>query len=310
MPRCCVLQDVSREGSTTPQYSGISCLLGVTSSVPESIKGSAYWVLGKGRMYGTWSMGRKKQYWFLTKKEPLIGPQGDSTTSSSSSGARAEDGLGRLEEGKWTPTDAILGMDEQWNWFHPYDHHAMLSRTVRAVKVGFYEMPQGQRLFLVGPPRGGLGTRVAILGDAAHAMLPTVHQGANLAIEDAAALAQALTARCKSLGAGAGGAEPSGGARRQGGGAKPHIVESSSGDHALSECLQLALEDYTSVRASRVQKVAGMSRRTGLWQTSENAGVDFVRTGALKWIPHYTVERSLDWIYNYTVPSGFTAGSR
>lgn len=108
-----MLQDVFPEGSTTPLYSGISCLLGVTSSVPESIKGSAYWVLGKGRMYGTFSMGRKKQYWFLTKKEPLADAEGLGSSGGGSGGAGAAEGLGRLEEGKWTPTDAILGMDEQ-----------------------------------------------------------------------------------------------------------------------------------------------------------------------------------------------------
>ncbi|CAI5948468.1 unnamed protein product [Closterium sp. NIES-64] len=78
-------------------YSGISCILGVTSSVPDWLKGSAYWVLGPGKVYGTWSMGRDKQYWFLSEQELITA-----------------DNLAM-----WTPSDALKGMDDMWNWFHP-----------------------------------------------------------------------------------------------------------------------------------------------------------------------------------------------
>ncbi|CAI5482276.1 unnamed protein product [Closterium sp. Yama58-4] len=164
-------------------YSGISCILGVTSSVPDWIKGSAYWVLGPGKVYGTWSMGRDKQYWFLSEQELITA-----------------DNLAM-----WTPSDALKGMDDMWNWFHPYDAHAMFSRTVRAVKIGFFELPADAPWVGGAPSVGGGGgkvegrvvvggeNRVVLMGDAAHAMLPTVNQGANSAIEDAAVLARALT---------------------------------------------------------------------------------------------------------------------
>jgi salicylate hydroxylase len=79
-------------------------------------------------------------------------------------------------------------------------------------------------------PDGGAwnGGRVALLGDAAHAMLPFAAQGAGMAIEDAAVLANCLGAVA-----------------------------------AAPDQIPAALERYASLRRSRVGRVQRTARQSG-----------------------------------------------
>ncbi|GJP56111.1 hypothetical protein CLOM_g15165 [Closterium sp. NIES-68] len=283
-------------------YSGISCILGITSSVPDWLKGSAYWVLGPGKVYGTWSMGRDKQYWFLSEQELITA-----------------DNLAM-----WTPSDALKGMDDMWNWFHPYDAHAMFSRTVRAVKIGFFELP-ADAPWVGGAPNGGAGgggggkvagrvvvggeNRVVLLGDAAHAMLPTVNQGANSAIEDAAVLARALTKYCVAPTMQHSRSSSTSSSTSTNGNSSNNSSSSSSSStyewrNEASAAVPGALAAYAAAREARVRRMIGVSRRTGQWQTSYNPVVQRLQQAVLQWTPQSAMERSMDWMYKYRGPEG------
>eukprot|EP00475_Leptophrys_vorax_P012926 TRINITY_DN19301_c0_g1_i2.p1 TRINITY_DN19301_c0_g1~~TRINITY_DN19301_c0_g1_i2.p1 ORF type:complete len:119 (+),score=7.88 TRINITY_DN19301_c0_g1_i2:87-443(+) len=115
-------------------------------------------------------------------------------------------------------------------------------------------------------------------------MLPTVNQGANCSIEDAAVLARVLAKHCGQQvveGAGAGG-----------------------GGSGVGSAVSAALAEYAAVREERVKRLMGLSRRTGLWQTSYNPVVQRLQQAALRWTPQAAVERSMDWIYKYRGPEG------
>ncbi|CAI7817926.1 unnamed protein product [Closterium sp. NIES-54] len=288
-------------------YSGISCILGVTSSVPDWLKGSAYWVLGPGKVYGTWSMGRDKQYWFLSEQELITA-----------------DNLAM-----WTPSDALKGMDDMWNWFHPYDAHAMFSRTIRAVKIGFFELPADAPWVGGAPSVGGGGggkvegrvvvggeNRVVLLGDAAHAMLPTVNQGANSAIEDAAVLARALTKYCfsptmqHSISSDSSSTGSSSDSSSEGStegttsSSSPSVVYNWQNEAVAA--VPTALAAYAAAREARVRRMIAVSRRTGQWQTSYNPLVQRLQQGLMQFTPQSAMERSMDWMYKYRGPEGMS----
>ena len=287
---CLGLQDRRpRRGSAV--YSGISCILGVTDPVPGWQPGSAYAVYGRGRVYGSWSMGRSKQYWYLAEQELVTA-----------------DNLAL-----WSTEDALKGMDEMWNWFHPYNAHALFSRTTRAVKVGFFEVPRAVPMVGGGGGRGGRGEGgvggeagsdglrrgavsghcVALIGDAAHAMLPTLNQGGNASIEDAAVLAGALAKHCAPFWLEDGGNSSSSSSRR-----------SSLPEHeGPSFVVAAALEDYSRARASRVRQLMAMSRSTAMWQTSYNPIVQALHRAMLRWSPESIMQQRLDYAFGYKAES-------
>ncbi|GBG63492.1 hypothetical protein CBR_g38560 [Chara braunii] len=408
-----------------PRYSGISCVLGVTESVPESIQGNVYWIFGPGRVYGTWSMGKQKQYWFLAERETFLpapnanvggaaggggyaggggggafysgggsgfsgggyggsdgysggggggggrggynggGDGGYGSLDGASTGAGGAlsgggygggvrgysagggegdysgyggGGYGSREGGfggggygggdggygggrvrgysgggggggggvysgdggggggvyigdggggggvysgggggygggecdgyggavnnntsaggpSWSHDAALKGMDRMWNWFHPYDHHAMFNRTTRMVKIGMFEAPWK------GPWGRG---NVALVGDAAHAMLPTLNQGANMAIEDACAVARALA-------------------------------------HQPTD-VSAALGRYQELRKKRVGRLMCLARMLGALQTTNSDLVSRMNETAVKFAPQSIFERSMDWVMRYRDP--------
>ncbi|GBG89345.1 hypothetical protein CBR_g49055 [Chara braunii] len=242
--------------TTFPRYSGISCVLGVTKSVPESVQGNVYWIFGPGRVYGTWSMGKQKQYWFLGEREGFQPTNGNSNGNGSITGGGYGKGGANNGNGAgsqlWSDDAALKGMDRMWNWFHPYDHHAMFNRTTRMVKVGMFETPWR------GPWSRG---NIALVGDAAHAMLPTINQGANMAIEDACAVARALAYET----------------------------------NRLSD----ALSRYEEFRKKRVRRLMHVARVVGFMQTTDNNFVRKMNEIAFKVAPQSIFERSMDWIMSY-----------
>lgn len=115
------------------------------------------------------------------------------------------------------------------------------------------------------------GGRVALIGDAAHAMTPFAAQGAAMAIEDAAVLAK--------------------------------LVASMPGD------LPEALERYETLRRPRVAKVArrgAINRFT--WHAS--GPVALARNLVLKMLPSERLASDLDWLYGWSVADAANAERR
>ena len=107
---------------------------------------------------------------------------------------------------------------------------------------------------------------VALLGDAAHAMLPFAAQGAGMAIEDAAVLANA-------------------------------VGDSAGGDPAG---IAAALKRYSKARRARVLQVQRAARQQG--RIYHLAGpLALARDAAIKAMGPQRMLRRQDWIYDWRV---------
>lgn len=118
---------------------------------------------------------------------------------------------------------------------------------------------------LFGMPDGGVWSKgnVALLGDAAHAMLPFVAQGAGMAIEDAA-----VAARC---------------------------LADAEGDAVA------AFARYAALRAPRVTRVQRAARHTGrIYHLGGVAG--FARNQAIRLLGGARLLSRQDWIYDWRMP--------
>ncbi|GAA4145669.1 FAD-dependent monooxygenase [Actinomadura keratinilytica] len=107
--------------------------------------------------------------------------------------------------------------------------------------------------------------RVALLGDAAHAMTPNLGQGAGQALEDAVVLARIL--------------EPA-----------------RTGGAPVAE----ALRAYDRARRPRTQKIARRSRRLGEMAHRTSASLAFARDTALLMTPPSIIARSMTPVLNWT----------
>jgi salicylate hydroxylase len=115
-------------------------------------------------------------------------------------------------------------------------------------------------------PGGGQWTdgAVALLGDAAHAMLPFAAQGAAMAIEDAAVLAKCIAAR--------------------------------QGDDAAS--FSTALQGYARLRQPRVTRLQRSARQAGeIYHLS--GPLAFARNLVIKTMGPKRMLARQDWIYNW-----------
>ena len=117
-------------------------------------------------------------------------------------------------------------------------------------------------LYAVDPAGTWARGRVAILGDAAHAMLPFVAQGAAMAIEDAVVLAAAL---------------------------------------AEAATVEDGLRDYAARRRPRVGRVVAEAARTGrIYHLAGPAAV--ARDLAMRLAGGDRLIARLDWLYGWTPP--------
>ncbi|MBX9710537.1 MAG: FAD-dependent monooxygenase [Xanthobacteraceae bacterium] len=125
--------------------------------------------------------------------------------------------------------------------------------------IGAVENWRKWALFAV--PDGGVWTKgnVALLGDAAHAMLPFVAQGANMAIEDAATLGRCLK---------------------------------DAGN------MQAALAAYEKQRAPRISRVQRTARQTGQIYHLRGA-MAFARDHAMRTLGGERLLARQDWIYSW-----------
>ncbi|HUJ30969.1 MAG TPA: FAD-dependent monooxygenase [Candidatus Acidoferrum sp.] len=113
---------------------------------------------GLGRRFGVVPMSRGRVYWFATHNAP---------EGQRDSHGRTKEALGHLFRGWHQPVEELIGRAEEG---------AILRNDI----------------FDIDPLPGCVKGRVALLGDAAHAMTPNLGQGACQAIEDAVVLAACL----------------------------------------------------------------------------------------------------------------------
>jgi 2-polyprenyl-6-methoxyphenol hydroxylase-like FAD-dependent oxidoreductase len=141
------------------RYAGYTCWRAVIDFLPESVNVNEtveYW--GKGSRFGIVPLTNKRVYWFAC----LNAPQNDSTMRK----FRIEDLLFHFKRYTSSVTDILKATrDEQLIWSDIVD---------------------------VAPIDRFAFDRVVLLGDAAHATTPNLGQGACMAIEDAAVLANCI----------------------------------------------------------------------------------------------------------------------
>ncbi|MDO9383839.1 MAG: FAD-dependent monooxygenase [Hyphomicrobiaceae bacterium] len=167
-----------------------------------------------------------------------------------------------------TEVAIVLIVDDAFageGWSHEADPRSVLA------KLGFAALLRetlsaatGWRKWaLVGletAPRMASG-RIALLGDAAHPVMPFLAQGGVLALEDAVVLAQVL----------------------------------ASGERTTPDALQA----YERLRRPRAQRIAGASRRNGrIYHLGGLAAV--ARNASLRLVPGQRLMAGYDWIYGWT----------
>ncbi len=155
--------------------------------------------------------------------------------------ASRADVVPRLAAEAWAPAaQALIGLPEAWLKWALYDRRQL-------------------RRWSKGP--------VALLGDAAHPMLPYLAQGAAMAIEDAAVAAQCLA---------------------------------KNPDDAAA-----ALQTYGAMRRARARKVQRLAARNG--GRYHLAGVSAqVRDAAMRWMGGEHLLHHYDWIYDWRPPPAFS----
>lgn len=185
---------------------------------------------GRGRRFGIIPMSRGRVYWFATNNAP----EGERDTEG-----RAQDKLLRLFRGWHEPIEALIGGAED---------HSILRNDI----------------YDINPLPRFVQSRVALLGDAAHAMTPNLGQGACQAIEDAVVLAACL--------------------KRNTG------VESG-------------LLEYERRRMPRTRQIVLQSRRLGMIAQRENPALCWVRDMAMRAMPKQIAARQMKSLLDFELLS-------
>jgi 2-polyprenyl-6-methoxyphenol hydroxylase-like FAD-dependent oxidoreductase len=161
---------------------------------------------------------------------------------------------------------ALVGADGLWSSVEAEADRTLLLHQVRGFHTGLTEVlarvPQWRKwaLYRLPPlPRWSVG-RIALLGDAAHPMLPYLAQGGVLALEDALALGDCL--------------------------------EAHSGNAAS------AFRDFEAKRRARAERVQAASLRQGrIYHLA--APLSWARDAALRLVPGAWLMAGYDWLYGW-----------
>jgi 2-polyprenyl-6-methoxyphenol hydroxylase-like FAD-dependent oxidoreductase len=148
------VRDLTMPGTWT-RYAGYGCLRAVVAGVPTDVTGETW---GRGARFGIAALADGRAYWYTTWNTP--------------EGARL-----RPSERK----ERALALHRGW--------HAPIEAVIRATEP---EAILHDDLREVVALPSWVHHRVALLGDAAHAMTPNLGQGACMAMEDAWVLARML----------------------------------------------------------------------------------------------------------------------
>ncbi len=172
--------------------------------------------------------------------------------------------------GKDRTINLVAIVEGEWNrtgWSEPGEAADITtffstSQWPSAARMLVNNIPEWRKWALFALPEGGewVNKTVALIGDAAHAMLPFVAQGAGMAIEDAAMLAKCL----------------------------------QDGPDNVTQ----ALQKYDGLRRARVEAMQRLARRTGdIYRMS--GLVAFARDQAMRALGGQRLLARQDWIYNW-----------
>lgn len=213
-------------GSTTLRYSGYTCWRGITDRLPAGHgrdDASEFW--GTGKRFGLVPVSGNKIYWFAT----VNAREKDATYDNYT----VEDVAGLF--GDFSPVVSEVVRSTASN--------AMIRNDIHDVE------PISQYSF----------GRIVLLGDAAHATTPNLGQGACMAIEDAAVLA--------------------------------NLMDSS-------EDFENAFRQYEARRLPRTSRVVKTSWQMGKIGQLENPFLVWMRNAAMRLTPASVSERQLDFLFN------------
>lgn len=219
-----------------PRYAGFTTWRGVTDEPYPLDQQSESW--GRGAAFGLTQLPDERVYWFAT--------------------ANAPPGTHHTDE-----RDEVLRRFGSW--------HAPVGDVVRStpsesvLKHDIYSHPRPLSPFAVG--------RVALLGDAAHAVTPNLGQGACLALEDAVILA---------------------------------------GELAKGEPVERALAGYDADRRPRAEQVSRLSERMSRLAQVDNPAVAAMRGVLIAMTPSkvaaISLARTVAWPSESVKSAGFGAG--
>jgi len=171
----------------------------------------------------------------------------------------------------------VLIMDDTWNapgWSEPASRADLLQRISKddwaAQAFSLISAPENWlkwALYDLEPVRRWSQGPVAILGDAAHPMLPYLAQGAAMAVEDAAVIAQCLTQRPD---------DPT-----------------------------AALRAYEAARWARVRKVQRLAARNGA-RYHQSGMQAMVRNLAMRALGGARLLHHYDWLYDWRPPAALS----
>ena len=167
-----------------------------------------------------------------------------------------------------TEVAIVLIVDDAFageGWSHEADPRPLMANLGYAPLLrGMLSAAKGWRKWalvsLETTPRMASG-RIALLGDAAHPVMPFLAQGGVLALEDAVVLAGVL----------------------------------ASGERAAPD----ALQDYQRLRRARAERIAAASRRNGRIYHLDGLAAA-ARNASLRLIPGQRLMSGYDWIYGWT----------
>lgn len=219
-----------------PEYSGRTCWRGITRTDVATSRFTA--VLGPGAEFGVLPVGPHRAYWYGYVQAPAGQVLQD------------EQAVLRRYFARWQgPVPAVLA-------------------AVRPEEIARHDILV-QRRPLLSYVRG----RVVLVGDAAHTMVPTMGQGANTALEDAASLGPVLGAAL-----------------------------------AGQEGLPGALERFDRLRRPRTQRIVRESSRLDAAGSGVARPVAAtVRNAAVRRLPAGWVTARHDWLLGWSAPTALGA---
>lgn len=213
--------------SSPPRYAGHTCWRFITDRVEQPVELTESW--GRGEGFGGGQLRDGRVYCYACAWVPA--------------GQHCKDELAEVRRrfGAWhAPIPALLSK----------------VNPTRVLRNDIYDLP---------PLHSYIGGRVALVGDAAHAMTPALGQGGCQGLEDAVVLAAALSS---------------------------------------SREVQTALRQYDARRRPRTQRIARQSRRVGRVTRFTSPATVWLRRQLVSALPPRAVLRVLEQPFDWT-PAGF-----